>query len=89
MASGDVSKGRTGDVSSLMEIVGKAAEDLHSQAGRVGSDAHLARNFGQTLLANGVIDDRKYLVSAWCITRRKMLMSCGYSGGSMSASRAG
>lgn len=66
MASGDVSKGRTKEVSTLMEIAGKAAEDLHSQAGRVGSDVNLARNFGQTILANGIIDDRKYLVSARC-----------------------
>ncbi|ROV93831.1 hypothetical protein VMCG_08781 [Cytospora schulzeri] len=61
MASGDVSKGRTGPVSSLIEIAGKAAEDLQSQAGRVASDLSLARNFGQTILANGIIDDRKYL----------------------------
>lgn len=64
MASGDVSKGRTRDVSSLMKIAGKAVEDIHSQAGRVASDTNLARKFGQTLLNNGVIDDRKYLVSA-------------------------
>lgn len=44
-----------------MEIAGKAAEDFHSQAGRVASDISLARNFGQTLLSNGIIDDRKYL----------------------------
>jgi hypothetical protein len=65
MASGDISRGRARDVSSLMEIAGKAAEDFHSQAGRVASDISLARNFGQTLLSNGIIDDRKYLVSFW------------------------
>ena len=63
MASGDVSKGKASEVSNLMEIAGKAAGDVHSQAGRVASDFNLARNFGRTLLGNGVIDDRKYLVS--------------------------
>lgn len=49
-----------------MGIAGKAAEDLQSQAGRVASDIDLAGKFGQTLLANGIIDDRKYLVSDRC-----------------------
>ncbi|KAK7739055.1 hypothetical protein SLS53_005953 [Cytospora paraplurivora] len=61
MASGNASKGRTKEVSSLLEIAGKAAEDLQSQAGRVASDIDLAGKFGRTLLANGIIDDRKYL----------------------------
>ncbi|KUI64277.1 Psi-producing oxygenase A [Cytospora mali] len=65
MASGNISKGRAREVSNLMEIAGKAAEDLQSQVGRVVSDVNLARNFGQTLLANGIIDDRKYLPLTW------------------------
>lgn len=62
MASGDGSKSGT-EFSNLLKLAGKAAEDLRSQAGRVASNFNLARNFGETLLANGVVDDRKYLVS--------------------------
>lgn len=62
MASGDISKDQTKDASTLMEIAAKAAGDLRSQAGRLASDLTLARNFGQTLLSNGIINDRSYLV---------------------------
>lgn len=62
MASFDLSKPRH-EVSNLMGLALRAAEDLHSQAGRVGDNINLARNFGQTILANGIIDDRKFLVS--------------------------
>lgn len=66
MASGNASKNApkeaTGHASSLMDIAAKAAEDLRSQAGRLASDLTLARNFGQTLLSHGIIDDRSYLV---------------------------
>ncbi|EKG17339.1 Cytochrome P450 [Macrophomina phaseolina MS6] len=61
MASGDAVNGRAKEVSNLMNLVGKASEDLRSQRGRVASNLNLARNFGETILANGVIDDRKYL----------------------------
>lgn len=61
MASIDSSKPRS-EMSNLMGLALRAAEDLHSQAGRVGDNINLARNFGQTVLANGVIDDRKFLV---------------------------
>ncbi|CAN8096303.1 unnamed protein product [Discula destructiva] len=61
MASRDASKDQAKEVNTLLKIVGKAAEDLRSQAGRLASDLNLARNFGSTLLSNGVIDDRKYL----------------------------
>lgn len=44
-----------------MGLAFRAAEDIHSQAGRVASNINLARNFGQTILANGVVDDRKFL----------------------------
>lgn len=64
MASSDVKKSRAEGVSSLLNIAGKAADDLHSQTGRVIPNLNLVRNFGQTLLANGVVDDRKYLVSS-------------------------
>lgn len=47
-----------------MGLALRAAEDLHSQAGRVGDNISLARNFGQTVLANGIIDDRKFLVGS-------------------------
>ncbi|KAB2572892.1 Psi-producing oxygenase A [Lasiodiplodia theobromae] len=61
MASSDVKKSRAEGVSSLLNIAGKAADDLHSQTGRVIPNLNLVRNFGQTLLANGIVDDRKYL----------------------------
>lgn len=66
MASGNIAKARMEDseVSTLMQIAGRAAEDLRSQVGRLGSNLNLARNFGRTELANGIIDDRKYLVSS-------------------------
>lgn len=63
MASGDVVKGSSSEVSNLMNLVGKASEDLRSQSGRISSNLSLVRNFGETVLANGIIDDRKYLVS--------------------------
>lgn len=65
MASGNIAKSRTEDSAdgTLLKIAGKAAEDLMSQVGRLGSNIKLARDFGQATLANGVIDDRKYLVS--------------------------
>lgn len=65
MASGNIAKARTEEPAdgTLMKIAGKAAEDLISQVGRLGPNIKLARNFGQTTLANGVVDDRKYLVS--------------------------
>lgn len=56
-----------------MNLVGKASEDLRSQRGRVASNLNLARNFGETILANGVIDDRKYLVGALRSTTRHSL----------------
>jgi hypothetical protein len=62
MSSLDLSKPRH-EISNLMGLAFRAAEDLHSQAGRVGDNINLARNFGQTILANGIIDDRKFLVS--------------------------
>lgn len=62
MASGEISKDQSKDASTLLEIAGKAAEDLRSQAGRLASDLTLARNFGQTLLSNGIINDRSYIV---------------------------
>lgn len=61
MASGDVVKGSSSEVSNLMNLVGKASEDLRSQSGRISSNLSLVRNFGETVLANGIIDDRKYL----------------------------
>ncbi|OJD36254.1 fatty acid oxygenase [Diplodia corticola] len=61
MASGNVNRGRTAEASNLLSIATKAAEDVHSQAGRVAPNLNLVRNFGQTLLANGTVDDRKYL----------------------------
>lgn len=66
MASGNITKSQTGDseVSTLMQIAGRAAEDLRSQVGRVGANLKLVKSFGQTELANGVIDDRSYLVSS-------------------------
>lgn len=48
----------------LTKLARKAAEDLASQVGRPGSDLKLVRTFMQTILSNGVIDDRKYLVSS-------------------------
>lgn len=62
MASFDLSKPHH-ETSKLMGLAFRAAEDIHSQAGRVTSNINLARNLGQTILANGVVDDRKFLVS--------------------------
>lgn len=62
MVSAALSNGAKKGGNSLIDIVGKSAEEIRSQVGRVGSDLSLARNFGQTLLSNGIIDDRKYLV---------------------------
>ncbi|KAL1639238.1 hypothetical protein SLS58_008080 [Diplodia intermedia] len=61
MASGDINRSRSAEAANLLKIAGKAAEDLHSQSGRVVPNLNLIRNFGQTILANGSIDDRKYL----------------------------
>lgn len=50
------------EVSNLLKLAGKAVEDLQSQAGRVGPNLALARDLGQTVLANGLVNDRNYLV---------------------------
>lgn len=64
MASGHIARARPEESENiLLKIAGKAAEDLKSQVGRLGPNLHLARSFGQATLSNGVVDDRKYLVS--------------------------
>jgi hypothetical protein len=71
MAAFDLSKSHH-ETSNLMGLAIRAAEDLHSQAGRVGDNISLVRNFGHTILANGVIDDRKFLVRTTLNTSRRI-----------------
>lgn len=54
-------KGET-EVANLVKVAGKAVEDLQSQAGRVGPNLALVRDLGQTVLSNGLVNDRQYLV---------------------------
>ncbi|KAH8896764.1 fatty acid oxygenase [Thozetella sp. PMI_491] len=46
----------------LMKLGRSASEDLRSQSGRVAEDISLARDFGNIVASNGVIDDRKYII---------------------------
>jgi hypothetical protein len=55
------SKAEQGDLTSFLS---RAVEDLWSQAGRVGPDITIARNIAMTTFAGGIVDDRKYIVSA-------------------------
>lgn len=48
----------------LASFLSRAAEDLWSQADRVGPDVTTASNSVMTTLAGGIADDHKYLVSA-------------------------
>lgn len=63
MAPKGVENGRSEELSTLMKLVGKASDDLHSQTGRIADNLTLVRNFGNTLVNNGITDDRRYLVS--------------------------
>ncbi|GME25196.1 Psi-producing oxygenase A [Neofusicoccum parvum] len=61
MAPNGVENGRSEELSTLMKLVGKASDDLHSQTGRIADNLTLVRNLGNTLVNNGITDDRRYL----------------------------
>lgn len=47
----------------LIGLLDEARQDIVSQAGRVGPDFETLEGLSSTVLAGGIIDDRKYLVS--------------------------
>jgi len=56
-------KPKTGD-GDLTALLGRAIEDLWSQAGRIGTDIKTAQEVTMAALAGGIVDDRKYVVGA-------------------------
>ena len=52
----------TNEHASIAKLLAEARRDLLSQTGRILPDLRFLQGIGQTLLAGGIIDDRKYLV---------------------------
>ena len=61
MSSNPKPKAGDGDLTALL---GRAIEDLWSQAGRIGTDIKTAQEVTMAALNGGIVDDRKYVVSA-------------------------
>ena len=63
--------------SNVLKILNQAREDLTSQSHRILPNFSLLQGLYQTLLAGGIVDDRKYIVTAWTSTGlvwRRMLI---------------
>lgn len=55
--------GMTSTHQGLIRLLDEVREDILSQVGRVGPDFETFEGLSLTVLAGGIIDDRKYLVS--------------------------
>jgi hypothetical protein len=49
----------------LIKLIGKAVADVGSQSKRIPADLKLAGELGATLAADGVLNDRWYIVSCF------------------------
>jgi hypothetical protein len=54
--------GSTSVYHNLLRLLSETRQDIVSQAGRILPDLHVLEGIGSTILAGGIIDDRKYLV---------------------------
>jgi hypothetical protein len=54
--------GPLGNLSKLTKLVTGLRQDISSQTGRILPDLEVLQGIGSTIIAGGIIDDRKYLV---------------------------